>query len=125
MRNDSEVSHLWTVVQDWLELLPYPPNQSKIAERLGVSRSAVSDWKKGVSSPGATHLRALATEMQTVAGPDVYARLLEAVNQDQGYLPSTGLPSAARSGESEGRRRRTGQDANAEASQDREGHEPA
>src|SRR4249919_2954094 len=89
MSTDSEVSHLWAVVQEWLELLPYPPNQSKLAQRLGVSRSAVSEWKKGGSSPGATHLRALAKEMQTVFGPDAYPRLLEAVNQDQGYLPST------------------------------------
>ena len=125
MDNDSEVSHLWTLVQEWLQLLPYPPNQSKLAQRLGVSRSAVSDWKKGVSSPGARHLRALATEMQSVAGPDVYARLLEAVNQDQGYLPPTGLPTAARSGESEGRRRRSRQDEAAETSQDPGGHEPA
>jgi len=125
MQTDSEVSHLWTVIQEWLELLPYPPNQSKLAERLGVSRSAVSDWKKGVSSPGAQHLRALATEMQSVAGPDIYARLLEAVNQDQGYLPPSSLRTAARKGTSAGRRHRSHQDDDAEASQDAGGHEPA
>ena len=125
MSTDSEVSHLWAVVQAWLELLPYPPNQSKLAQRLGVSRSAVSDWKKGVSSPGAQHLRALAIEMQSVLGPDVYARLLEAVNQDQGYLPAASLPAAARKGQSAGRRRRTRQDDAAEATQDSGGHEPA
>jgi len=124
MSTDSEVSHLWAVIQAWLELLPYPPNQSKLAQRLGVSRSAVSDWKKGVSSPGAQHLRALAIEMQSVLGPDVYARLLEAVNQDQGYLPAV-LPAAARKGQSAGRRRRTRQDEAAEATQDPGGHEPA
>jgi transcriptional regulator with XRE-family HTH domain len=125
MHNDSEVSHLWTVVQEWLGLLPYPPSQSRLAQRLGVSRSAVSDWKKGTSSPAAAHLRALATEMQTVAGPDIYARLLEAVNQDQGYLPAAGHRTAARSGESEGRRRRARQDDAAASSQDPGGHEPA
>ena len=125
MSTDSEVSHLWGVVGEWLGLLPYPPNQSKLAQRLGVSRSAVSDWKKGVSSPSAQHLRALATEMQDVFGPDVYARLLEAVNQDQGYLPPTGLATAARAGRSEGRRRRTRQDEAASSSQDDGGHHPA
>jgi len=125
MSTDSEVSHLWAVVQEWLELLPYPPNQSKIAQRLGVSRSAVSDWKKGVSSPGATHLQALATEMQSAFGPDAYARLLHAVNQDQGYLPATSPARAARSGRNDGRRRRQLQDKAAEASQDSGDHDPA
>ena len=115
MSTDSEVSHLWAIVQSWIELLPYPPNQSQIARKLGVSRSAVSDWKKGVSSPGAQHLQALAVEMQSVFGPDAYPRLLEAVNQDQGYLPAT---KAARSGSSDGRRRRAQQDKAAEATQD-------
>jgi transcriptional regulator with XRE-family HTH domain len=125
MSTDSEVSHLWAVVQEWLELLPYPPNQSKLAQRLGVSRSAVSEWKRGGSSPGATHLRALAKEMQTVFGPDAYPRLLEAVNQDQGYLPSTVPAKAARSGRNDGRRQRKLQDSAAEASQDSGDHEPA
>lgn len=118
MGTDNEESHLWMVVQEWMASLPYPPNQSKLAERIGVSRSAVSDWKKGVSSPGAVHLHALAKEMQSVAGPGIYERLLEAVNQDQGYLPSARPAArAARKGESEGTRRRRGQDEAAQAEQ--------
>lgn len=82
-----EISNLWRVVQDWLDVLPYPPNQSRLASRLGVTRNALTEWKYGTSKPRPEHLDALANEMAPVAGPDVYDRLLEAVNLDQGYEP--------------------------------------
>ena len=73
----------------------------------------------------ATHLRALAKEMQSVFGPDAYPRLLEAVNQGLGYLPSTIPAKAARTGRNDGRRQRHLQDSAAEASQDSGEHDPA
>lgn len=83
-----EISNLWQEVQEWIDKLPYPPSQAKLARRLGVGNSTVHDWKYGVSSPGPEALRKLADEMIPVEGRDIAARLLEAVNKDQGYLPS-------------------------------------
>lgn len=83
----AETSHLWAVIQEWLDLLPYPPSQSKLAKRLGLQRNAVSEWKYGTTRPTPDHLRALADEMTPVAGPDVYDRLLVALNRDLGYEP--------------------------------------
>ncbi len=86
-------THLWAVVQDWLDQIPYPPSQNKLAARIGVQGTAVSQWKYGQSRPTPENLRALADEMQAVAGPDVYDRLREAVVLDLGYDPA---PSAAK-----------------------------
>jgi transcriptional regulator with XRE-family HTH domain len=83
----SETSHLWAVIESWLDVLPWPPTQSQLAKKLGVSRQAVTEWKYGLSVPKPEHLRALADEMAAVAGPDVYDRLLDAVNLDQGFEP--------------------------------------
>jgi transcriptional regulator with XRE-family HTH domain len=83
----SETSHLWAVIQAWLDVLPWPPKQAQLAKRLGVSRQSVTDWKFGTSVPTPEHLKALAEEMAPVAGPDVYDRLLEAMNRDQGFEP--------------------------------------
>lgn len=83
----SETSHVWAVIEAWRDLLPYPPNQSKLAKRLGVGRQSVTEWKYGTSLPTPEHLRALADEMSPVAGPDVYDQLLAALNRDQGFEP--------------------------------------
>lgn len=83
----STTTHLWAEVQAWLDVLPYPPSQSKLARRLGVTPNAVSEWKHGDSKPKPENLQALADEMAPVAGPDIYTRLLAALNRDQGYEP--------------------------------------
>lgn len=83
----SETSHVWAVIQAWLDDLPFPPNQSQIAKRLGIKRQSVNGWKFGTSLPKPEHLEALADEMAAVAGPDVYQRLLEARARDQGFDP--------------------------------------
>jgi transcriptional regulator with XRE-family HTH domain len=80
-------THLWEVIQAWLDVLPYPPSQARLGKRLGLSRSAVSDWKQGKSRPTPEHLRRLAVEMEPVAGPDIYQRLVDAVVRDLGYIP--------------------------------------
>lgn len=80
-------THLWDEIQAWLDVLPYPPSQARLAKRLGLSRSAVSDWKQGKSRPTPEHLRRLAHEMEPVSGPDIYDRLVLAVTRDLGYLP--------------------------------------
>lgn len=81
-------THLWAVIQEWLDQIPYPPSQARLSKKLGLkSRSGVTDWKFGKTRPTPAHLEALAEEMAPVAGPDIYDRLLEAVNRDQGYRP--------------------------------------
>lgn len=84
---ERELTHLWRLVQSWLDVLPYPPSQSRLANRLGVARNALTEWKYGKSKPKPEHLRALANEMEPVAGRDIYDRLLEALNRDMGYEP--------------------------------------
>lgn len=83
----SETSHVWAVIEEWLDDLAFPPNQSQIAKRLGVRRQSVNGWKYGTSLPKPEHLRALADEMAAVAGPDVYDRLLDARDRDRGFEP--------------------------------------
>ena len=83
----TETTHLWRVIQQWIDLLPFAPSQSKLAESLGLSRSVISEWKLGKSRPSPDNLKALATQMRFNMGPDIYERLLEAVNRDMGYLP--------------------------------------
>lgn len=83
----SETSHVWAVIQEWRDQLPWPPNQAQLAKRLGIKRQSITDWKFGTSHPAPDHLRALADEMTAVAGPDVYDRLIDAVNRDRGYDP--------------------------------------
>jgi transcriptional regulator with XRE-family HTH domain len=81
-------THLWAEIQAWLDVLPYPPSQARLAKKLGLkSRSGVSDWKFGKARPTPEHLRALADEMEPVAGRDIYDRLYEAVMRDIGYEP--------------------------------------
>lgn len=84
-----EVTHLWRLIQDWLDRLDFPPTQSKLAERVGVTRSAVSDWKYGRSTPTPQNMRALAELMQPQLGPATYGLLIRAMNVDGGYIPAS------------------------------------
>jgi transcriptional regulator with XRE-family HTH domain len=82
----AEITGLWRVIQEWMDQLPYPPSQRKLAARINVkSPQTISDWKYGVSRPSPEDLRSLADEMEAVAGRDIYQRLLAAVNADMGY----------------------------------------
>lgn len=81
-----ETTHLWALIQQWLDQLPYPPSQARLAKRLELrSRNTVSEWKYGESKPTPENLDRLADEMAPVMGPDIWERLLHAVNLDQGY----------------------------------------
>lgn len=84
-------SHVWQVVERWLEGVPFPPNQSKIAEHVGVSRSAVSDWKSGKTRPAPEHLRALGQMMAPQLGPEVHVMLSMALLEDLGYGVDTSV----------------------------------
>lgn len=81
---------LWAVVQEWLDSMPYPPSERQIARRVGVSASALGNWKRGEAFPSPANLRALAAE---IGAP--YERLLNGVLIDQGYrtAPDSGSPA--------------------------------
>jgi hypothetical protein len=46
-----QTGRLWAIVQEWLDAMPYPPSQRKLAARLQVSSSVVTDWKYGSGMP--------------------------------------------------------------------------
>lgn len=78
--DEQRPGHLWALVQEWLDSMPYPPSQRKLASRIGISPSALSNWKYGEGFPDPEHLRALAAEIGVP-----YERVLDAVLRDRGY----------------------------------------
>lgn len=78
---------VWRIIQQWLDLQRFPPSQSKLGEAVGVSRSAVSDWKSGKTRPAPDTLKRLAALMAPTLGKDVYLELVMAVVEDMGYIP--------------------------------------
>lgn len=87
-----EVSHLWRVVQEWLDQVQFPPSQSKLAQAIGVERSAVSDWKYGKSRPTPEHLDGLVKLLEPTLGPPVRLRLVLALMHDLGYVVDEQVP---------------------------------
>jgi transcriptional regulator with XRE-family HTH domain len=86
----TKTSELWAVVQEWLDAVPFPPSQSKLGEAVGVTRSAVSDWKSGASRPTPENLRKLSEILAPTMGPEIYEVLLAAVVRDMGYQVKRG-----------------------------------
>lgn len=80
MTNERKPGHLWALVQDWMDSIPYPPSQRKLAARLEVSPTTVSDWKYGESFPTPEHIERLAEE---IGAPK--ERVLDAFLKDHGY----------------------------------------
>lgn len=77
-----QTGHLWAVLEEWLNTLPWKPSQNQLAERIGVSASTLGEWKYATRVPKPAHLEALARETHLP-----YDRLLDAVNRDRGYEP--------------------------------------
>src|SRR5690606_17332204 len=67
--------------------LDFAPSQARLAEKVGVARSAISSWKYGKAYPTPSHLAALARVMNNAHAEAVYERLLDATLRDQGYVP--------------------------------------
>ena len=74
-------THLWALIQEWLDAQFFRVTQAQLADKLGVRRSALSQWKLGKARPTPAHLR----ELHRVTRID-YDRLLEALVRDMGYL---------------------------------------
>lgn len=82
-----QTTHLWEQVKEWLDGLDFAPSQSRLGEKVGVARSAVTAWKLGKAYPTPEHLAALARVMDSANAEAVYNRLLDATLRDQGYMP--------------------------------------
>lgn len=89
----AQTGHLWAVIQEWMDAMPYPPSQGRLADRLGISRSSMTDYKFARSMPSPDFLHALAAE---IGAP--YERVLDAALKDAGYRaeePPSGRRPAA------------------------------
>lgn len=75
-----ETTHLWKLIQEWLDSQMFPVSQAALAEKVGVTRSAMSQWKSGQARPRPEHLRSLASVTRMP-----YSHLLNAVLRDLGY----------------------------------------
>lgn len=78
--DDQRPGLVWALIQDWMDSIPYPPSQRKLAARIGISPSALTDWKYGRGFPGPAEIQRLADE---IGAP--YERVLDAVLVDRGY----------------------------------------
>jgi transcriptional regulator with XRE-family HTH domain len=76
-----QTGQVWALIQGWMDAMHYPPSQRKLAERLDVSPSTITDWKYRVSFPKADVIEALAAELGMR-----YERVLDAFLADHGYL---------------------------------------
>ncbi len=74
-------TRLWLLIEAWLDAQMFRPTQSQLAGKLGVTRSAVSQWKHGQARPTPENLRDLA-DLTRIP----YVDLRTAVIEDLGYL---------------------------------------
>lgn len=82
-----ETGHLWAVIQEWMDAQPYPPSQRKLATRIGVGHSTITDWKYARTLPAVEDLKALAAEIGVP-----YERVLNAALIDHGYRDAPAKP---------------------------------
>lgn len=82
-----KAGYLWAVIQEWLDAQPYPPSQRKLAARIDVGHSTITDWKYARTLPAVDDLKALAVEL---AVP--YERVLNAALIDHGYRDAPNTP---------------------------------
>lgn len=71
---------LWDIVQGHIDSSPYPPSERQVAARIGISPTALSNWRKPKRLPEVENLRALGR----LAGVP-YSDVLEAALEDTGY----------------------------------------
>lgn len=74
-------TELWNLVEAWQARQRFGVTQSALAREVGVSRSALSQWKSGKARPTPEKLRSLSS----VTGVS-YRVLLDALLMDMGYL---------------------------------------
>lgn len=72
---------LWEIVREHVDSSMYPPSERQVAKRLGISPTALANWRHPKSLPAAENLRSLA---RLTGQP--YSRVLDAALEDAGYL---------------------------------------
>lgn len=75
------MGNLWEIVRGHIDSSMYPPSERQVAKRLGISPTALANWRNPKSLPGAENLRSLAR----IAGVP-YVQVLQAALEDAGYL---------------------------------------
>lgn len=82
-------TQIWRLIEEWRDAQLFPVSQAALAEKIGISRSAISQWKNGQARPTPAKLRALS---DTTRIP--YENLLDALLADMGYLTDAGTEFA-------------------------------
>lgn len=73
-------THVWRLIQSWMDGQVVRMNQSQVAEAFGVGRQSLSQWKAG-ATPSPKHLRAI----RRVTRID-WNLLTDALLRDMGYV---------------------------------------
>lgn len=90
-------THLYALIQGWKDTFRWnPPSDAQLGRAIGVTRSAVYQWKVGENKPKPPVMRAL-----HVATGIPYRELLDAMLTDQGYLPFNQQEKEVTGGEQE------------------------
>jgi transcriptional regulator with XRE-family HTH domain len=74
------MGQLWDIVQAHIDSSPYRPSERRVAARIGISPTALSNWRSPKRLPDVENLRALA---RLTGVP--YSEVLEAALTDTGY----------------------------------------
>lgn len=82
----TRTTQVWRIVQEWMDGQLVSVTQSKVADAIGVQRSALSQWKYGQARPTPANLRRV-HEITRVP----YRDLLDALLADMGYLSAEEL----------------------------------
>lgn len=59
--DERPITHVWAIVQDWMDSHWPQVSQAQLAKRMGVSKSTISAWKYGDTQPEPEDIRALAS----------------------------------------------------------------
>ncbi len=76
---------LWEIVQRHIDQQPYGVSQRQLAGKLGMSPTALGNWRELKALPTPANLHALANLTGTP-----YLRVLDAALEDAGYIPKAG-----------------------------------
>jgi len=87
------VGRLWELIENYRKAQPYPPSGRRIAERLGVAPTTLSNWKHPITLPSRENLEAIAE----MVGLD-YETVLNIALSDTRYLNDDPPPAAEKSG---------------------------